>query len=252
VLQLTLNNVAVMRILLGLVAPFTPWNPKHWSTGAYLINRKGCQGIVKKYANPHHCSETSSSRATEVAAPISLPPGSTPPAVAVKYVLPAGERLVADIIMYRGSGCYTYTRPLFEHEIASSTIHQTNVDTTHKPAAELAARFYQRLQEPWEGATGDARAALTAVQGGLVVAACSSSETSSGRSNAATTRQQLAWWCPNVAVELAEARAAGLTFGDAHYYCHARALAIKRQHFVGQHWRVRALKIMHWFGFLFF
>ena len=54
-----------------------------------------------------------------------------------RYRLPAGERLVADVVMFRGAGAYTYSRPLFDHELAASTIHQNNVDTSHRPSAEV-------------------------------------------------------------------------------------------------------------------
>ena len=49
VLQLTINNVRVLRTLLGLGSSFVPWRKNHWSTGAYLINRKGCQRAVDEF-----------------------------------------------------------------------------------------------------------------------------------------------------------------------------------------------------------
>ena len=41
----------VARELMTLVAPFAPWNEKHWSTGAYLINRRGAAAVVKRHVS---------------------------------------------------------------------------------------------------------------------------------------------------------------------------------------------------------
>lgn len=162
--------------------------------------------------------------------------------------LPADEFMVADVIMYRGEGCYTYTRPLFDHEIKASTIHQSNVEKAHRPAADLVALFYQRLKEPWKGGALDSRAALAAGQGRLVPLADAVASTIPSGGNGKWCDEatgvprapQLEWWCPNVAVELAEARAMGLLVGDEKYYRSARALMEKGAH-VGQHWRVSCI-----------
>ena len=49
VLQLTINNVRVLRTLMGLGTAFVPWRKNHWSTGAYLINRRGCRRTVDEF-----------------------------------------------------------------------------------------------------------------------------------------------------------------------------------------------------------
>ena len=46
VLQLTINNVRVLRTLMGLGVAFVQWRKNHWSTGAYIINRRGCRRTV--------------------------------------------------------------------------------------------------------------------------------------------------------------------------------------------------------------
>jgi GR25 family glycosyltransferase involved in LPS biosynthesis len=111
VLQLTINNVRVLRTLLGLGSSFVPWRKNHWSTGAYLINRKGCQRAVDEFTRG---------------------PNSQP-----RYRLPANVQLVSDVLMYNGPGAYTHTRPLFDHEIKESTIHQGHVESCHRQASEL-------------------------------------------------------------------------------------------------------------------
>ncbi|KAJ1456615.1 hypothetical protein M885DRAFT_616248 [Pelagophyceae sp. CCMP2097] len=125
VLQLTINNVRVMRTLLGLGAPFVPWKKNHWSTGAYVINKQGCERCVEAYCNPA---------------------GS-----ASQYRMPPNVQLVSDVLMFNGSGAYTFTRPLFDHEILESTIHQAHVESVHRQAAELGSYFYGRLDLIWCG-----------------------------------------------------------------------------------------------------
>ena len=100
VLQLTINNVRVMRTLLGLGCKFAPWRKNHWSTGAYLINKKGCERCMSEYLDSSG-----------------------------KWTLPPKVQLVSDVLMFNGPGAYTHTRPLFDHEIAESTIHQAHVET---------------------------------------------------------------------------------------------------------------------------
>ena len=36
----------VLRAILGVAERFVPWQSNHWSTGAYLINRRGMEKIV--------------------------------------------------------------------------------------------------------------------------------------------------------------------------------------------------------------
>ena len=136
VLQLTINNVRVLRTLLGLGSSFVPWRKNHWSTGAYLINRKGCQRAVDEFTRG---------------------PNSSP-----RYRLPANVQLVSDVLMYNGPGAYTHTRPLFDHEIKESTIHQGHVESCHRQASELGACFYGRLDLAWAGGD-DCRAAVACV-----------------------------------------------------------------------------------------
>ena len=124
VLQLTINNVRVLRTLMGLGAPFVPWRKNHWSTGAYLINRKGCQRTVNEFCQTGKKAH---------------------------YKLPGGVQLVSDVLMYNGPGAYTYTRPLLDHEIKESTIHQGHVESCHRQAAELSAAFYERMDVVWAG-----------------------------------------------------------------------------------------------------
>ena len=112
VLQLTINNVRVLRTLMGLGVAFVPWRKNHWSTGAYLINRRGCRRTVEEFCAPK---------------------GSK-----AHYKLPGGVQLVSDVLMYNGPGAYTYTRPLLDHEIKESTIHQGHVESCHRQAAELS------------------------------------------------------------------------------------------------------------------
>ncbi|KAH8098231.1 hypothetical protein JL720_1163 [Aureococcus anophagefferens] len=136
VLQLTINNVRVLRTLLGLGSSFVPWRKNHWSTGAYLINRRGCQRAVDEFTRG---------------------PNSSP-----RYRLPANVQLVSDVLMYNGPGAYTHTRPLFDHEIKESTIHQGHVESCHRQASELGACFYGRLDLAWAGGD-DCRAAVACV-----------------------------------------------------------------------------------------
>ena len=125
VLQLTINNVRVLRTLMGLGTAFVPWRKNHWSTGAYLINRRGCRRTVEEFCAPK---------------------GSK-----AHYKLPGGVQLVSDVLMYNGPGAYTYTRPLLDHEIKESTIHQGHVESCHRQAAELSAAFYERMDVVWAG-----------------------------------------------------------------------------------------------------
>ncbi|KAK7242642.1 hypothetical protein SO694_00016259 [Aureococcus anophagefferens] len=63
VLQLTINNARVLRTLLGLGSSFVPWRKNHWSTGAYLINRRGCQRAVDEFTRgPNSPPRTGSPR----------------------------------------------------------------------------------------------------------------------------------------------------------------------------------------------
>ena len=58
---------------------------------------------------------------------------------------------MSDVLMYNGPGAYTYTRPLLDHEIKESTIHQGHVESCHRQAAELSAAFYERMDVVWAG-----------------------------------------------------------------------------------------------------
>ena len=78
VLQLTINNVRVLRTLMGLGCPFVPWRKNHWSTGAYLINRKGCERTVKEFCRGGRGG--------------------------ARYKLPPNTQLVSDVLMYNGPG----------------------------------------------------------------------------------------------------------------------------------------------------
>ena len=49
VLQLTLNNAKVLRAIVGVGERFVPWQSNHWSTGAYLISRRGMEKIVEQF-----------------------------------------------------------------------------------------------------------------------------------------------------------------------------------------------------------
>ena len=71
-------------------------------------------------------------------------------------------QLVADVLIYNGPGAYTYTRPLYDHEIKESTIHQGHVESCHRQAAELSAAFYDRMDTVWAGGD-DGRAAVACV-----------------------------------------------------------------------------------------
>ena len=152
VLQLTINNVRVLRTLMGLGVPFVPWRKNHWSTGAYLINRKGCRRTVDEFCQTGKKAH---------------------------YKLPGGVQLVSDVLMYNGPGAYTYTRPLLDHEIKESTIHQGHVESCHRQAAELSAAFYERMDVVWAGGD-DARAAVACVLTGD----CASPE----------ALERLSWW----------------------------------------------------------
>ena len=110
---------------MGLGTAFVPWRKNHWSTGAYLINRRGCRRTVEEFCAPK---------------------GSK-----AHYKLPGGVQLVSDVLMYNGPGAYTYTRPLLDHEIKESTIHQGHVESCHRQAAELSAAFYERMDVVWAG-----------------------------------------------------------------------------------------------------
>ena len=136
ILQLMINNVRVMRTLVGLGAPFVPWQKNHWSTGAYVINKAGCERCLRDYTK------------------------------GARYVLPAGVQLVSDVLMFNGIGAYTYTRPLFDHEIKESTIHQTHVELCHRQASEVGHNFYSRFDMLWCGGD-DCRAALVVRLGDL-------------------------------------------------------------------------------------
>ena len=153
VLQLTINNVRVLRTLMGLGVAFVPWRKNHWSTGAYLINRRGCRRTVEEFCAPK---------------------GSK-----AHYKLPGGVQLVSDVLMYNGPGAYTYTRPLLDHEIKESTIHQGHVESCHRQAAELSAAFYERMDVVWAGGD-DARASISCVL--------------SGDYSTPEALERLAWW----------------------------------------------------------
>jgi len=49
ILQFATNNANVVRQGVNLVDPFITWQPYHWSTRAYLINRAGMQTIMDKF-----------------------------------------------------------------------------------------------------------------------------------------------------------------------------------------------------------
>jgi GR25 family glycosyltransferase involved in LPS biosynthesis len=49
ILQFATNNPNVVRQGVNLVDPFVTWQPYHWSTRAYLINRAGMQTIMDKF-----------------------------------------------------------------------------------------------------------------------------------------------------------------------------------------------------------
>ena len=118
----------------------------------YLINRKGCKRAVDEFTRP----------------------GSR----GAHYKLPGGVQLVSDVLMYNGPGAYTYTRPLYDHEIKESTIHQGHVESCHRQAAELSAAFYDRMDTVWAGGD-DGRAAVACVLRELCTA---------------ESRERLKWW----------------------------------------------------------
>jgi GR25 family glycosyltransferase involved in LPS biosynthesis len=55
ILQFATNNPNVVRQGVNLVDPFVTWQPYHWSTRAYLINRAGMQTLMDKF---HSISST--------------------------------------------------------------------------------------------------------------------------------------------------------------------------------------------------
>jgi hypothetical protein len=139
---------------MGLGVAFVPWRKNHWSTGAYLINRRGCRRTVDEFCTPQKGSKA-------------------------HYKLPGGVQLVSDVLMYNGPGAYTYTRPLLDHEIKESTIHQGHVESCHRQAAELSAAFYERMDVVWAGGD-DARASICTVL--------------SGDYSTPEALERLAWW----------------------------------------------------------
>lgn len=130
VLQLTVNNVRVLRTLLGLGTPFVGWRKNHWSTGAYLLRRSGALRVINEYVDNG------------------------------RFVLPSSTQLVSDVLMFNGPSVFTFTRPLFDHEIAESTIHQAHVEGCHRQASELGAAYYKRFDLTWAGGD-DCRAAIS-------------------------------------------------------------------------------------------
>jgi hypothetical protein len=160
-------NAIAIETMLNIAAPFSPWYPSYYSTGAYVINREGCARIVSKYCGGREFISNKSEASGNLTA---------------RYILPEGVSNVADHLVYRSAKSYTYTRPLFEHENHESTIHEDHVEF-HKYSALVTAQFYARLADPWEG-DEKSPSALAAVQGGLA--------------------NNLEWWCPNLMIDRPE------------------------------------------------
>jgi GR25 family glycosyltransferase involved in LPS biosynthesis len=97
VLQLFTNNAAVVEHGLHLHEPWISWQPDHWGTLAYIINRKGMERIL---------AATLSKR---------------------KWVLADEGVLVSDELVYLHGLTYTATFPMFDTSRSTSLIQSESV-----------------------------------------------------------------------------------------------------------------------------
>ena len=131
-----------MRANLGVAEPFVPWRSYHSSCGAYLVRRRGMEKIAARFwrgdddnaplGGVPGCGATSDVGEVggdDGAAPPEPDRGepeaedddddwNNPLGRGGRVTLPPGRPLQADVVIYEAPvRTYTYTRPLFAHEV---------------------------------------------------------------------------------------------------------------------------------------
>jgi hypothetical protein len=98
------------------------WEPSCYSAGAYLVSRKGMQGLLARYC---------------------------PDGVGLDLTgVHAWGKLVADHLLYRRSICYTATLPFFFNDVALASTHAPQRDDTHhRPGAQGADSVRRRIAQ---------------------------------------------------------------------------------------------------------
>lgn len=87
-----------------------------WSTGIYYVNRKGMEKIYNLYINND------------------------------KIVF-NNNCAVADFLVYNNMVTYTYTKPLYIHQIIESTIHQNHINGEHMSAYYAIKNYFDKLSK---------------------------------------------------------------------------------------------------------
>lgn len=110
VLQLASWQPGVLQHGLQLLDPFISWQPYHWSTVAYMINRDGMEAVLQR----------------------TLATGDDE----VQWNLTSDIKVVADELIYDVDGAYTMTKPLIDSSGMPSTI-QTKKERELAPSSSL-------------------------------------------------------------------------------------------------------------------
>lgn len=125
ILQLHVSNQGVVQALGDMYLRhgmlWHEWEPPCYSAGAYVINRRGAQGLLSRY-RPHG------------------------KAIDLTEVHAFGK-LVADHLLYRRMCCYTTTVPYFFNDVDLVSTHAPHRDETHhRPGARSVELIMGRIE----------------------------------------------------------------------------------------------------------
>lgn len=119
IIQLQCSNPTIMGKklypLYKIGAKFTEWKPSHWSTGIYMINRKGMSKIVSRYFSNNELILYNNNR--------------------------KDKKITADYLIYNNAITYTYIPQMFPMRTDYSNIHQSHINKYHK----IAMTFYKKM-----------------------------------------------------------------------------------------------------------
>ena len=106
-----------IRSMLNINNDYSRWNAWRWSTGAYIINKKGMNKIYNL------CFKND------------------------KILLNASISHTSDYYIYNNLISYNYTKPLFIHQIKDSTIHKSHIMVCHSKAYQEIIKYFGSLKK---------------------------------------------------------------------------------------------------------